>query len=213
MKFLKRLLHILLWYAGIWLLLLIVVLAIGSHLPGPLQALLVIAWFVVPGIVALKKTKPKKTPAELRNEQNEAVAKAAEQRRQQAPPPSQPKAQTPPKPPEQPKTPPPKPPEQPKTPPPPPKAPDPPKIDINRARLQDLESIPAVNKILARKILKIREDQGRFSSLSELFDKASLPAMVQKEITRRCEVRGGQTAPGAAPAQNASEEQGRIIDF
>ena len=202
MKFLKRLLHILLWYAGIWLLLLIVVLAIGSHLPGPLQALLVIAWFVVPGIVALKKTKPKKTPAELRNEQNEAVAKAAEQRRQQAPPPSQPKAQTPPKPPEQPKT-----------PPPPPKAPDPPKIDINRARLQDLESIPAVNKILARKILKIRKDQGRFSSLSELFDKASLPAMVQKEITRRCEVRGGQTAPGAAPAQNASEEQGRIIDF
>lgn len=213
MKFLKRLLHILLWYAGIWLLLLIVVLAIGSHLPGPLQALLVIAWFVVPGIVALKKTKPKKTPAELRNEQNEAVAKAAEQRRQQAPPPSQPKAQTPPKPPEQPKTPPPKPPEQPKTPPPPPKAPDPPKIDINRARLQDLESIPAVNKMLARKILKIREEQGRFSSLSELFDKASLPAMVQEEIARRCEVRGGQTAPGAAPAQNASEEQGRIIDF
>jgi len=202
MKFLKRLLHILLWYAGIWLLLLIVVLAIGSHLPGPLQALLVIVWFVVPGIVALKKTKPKKTPAELRNEQNEAVAKAAEQRRQQAPPPSQPKAQTPPKPPEQPKT-----------PPPPPKAPDPPKIDINRARLQDLESIPAVNKMLARKILKIREEQGRFSSLSELFDKASLPAMVQEEIARRCEVRGGQTAPGAAATQNASEEQGRIIDF
>ena len=213
MKFLKRLLHILLWYAGIWLLLLIVVLAIGSHLPGPLQALLVIVWFVVPGIVALKKTKPKKTPAELRNEQNEAVAKAAEQRRQQAPPPSQPKAQTPPKPPEQPKTPPPKPPEQPKTPPPPPKAPDPPKIDINRARLQDLESIPAANKMLARKILKIREEQGRFSSLSELFDKASLPAMVQEEIARRCEVRGGQTAPGAAATQNASEEQGRIIDF
>lgn len=274
MDFLKRVFRFLLWYAGIWLLMLIAVVAIGQYLPGPLQALLVLAWFIVPAIVARRKTKKKPSIEEMRSEMNASAAKSAEKRKQAPPPPQpqpQPKAapkednakeewgstpfgrmkrepltkeqeekiaawkkkgaseegdfndifdmffgagavkqsqgqpaQTSATPPPRPQTPPPPPkaPEPQQAPPPPPKSPEPPKIDINQATLQDLESIPAVNQILARKILKIREQEGCFSSLQQLFDKAALPDMVQKELSRRCKV---ETAQGG--------QESRIIDF
>ena len=93
-----------------------------------------------------------------------------------------------------------------------PKAPDSPKIDINSATAKEFATIPAVNEILARKIVMVRDKQGRFDSMLDLYNKAAIPVAIQKEFSRRCIV-GAAPQTGETQSTEETQSQGRIIDF
>ena len=43
-----------------------------------------------------------------------------------------------------------------------------PRLDLNRASREDLESLPGVGPVMADRILRLRQDLGRFQALEEL---------------------------------------------
>jgi len=64
-----------------------------------------------------------------------------------------------------------------------------PKIDLNSATRQQLESLPGIGQVLAQRILDHRQKNGRFQSVEELKDAKLVNASTYEKVRELVEVR------------------------
>ena len=187
----KKILWWIFWYAIVWFAFACLIAGLSDILTAkPLQAILFFALFIVPGWYATRKVKQKALKAEM--EQRTAGAAPQQQYPQPTPPPIKESIKPP----------------QPRpaiqhtadvTPAvsvqPVPKA----LPNLNEASADDLVKLSGVNRILAMKIISVKEKDGPYSSIEDLFARVQLTTQVQEEV--RCHF------------SIASSGEGRFIDF
>lgn len=84
------------------------------------------------------------------------------------------------------------------------------KVDPNTATEDELADLPGMNRIIARKALELRREQGRFASMDDFYQRMGLKPHIVERLRPLMDVEPSQSQPASSMQ---AQQQGRVIDY